>query len=102
MKRWCGIPFLGLVYLFLYIPMVILVIYSFNNSAYAVGWKGFTLNWYRMLFEDGSLWEVTLNSLLVAALSASLATVMGAMAAVSFHRYRFFGKKLLATGSFTS
>lgn len=87
--------FISAVYLFLYFPMIVLIVYSFNNSTYSLGWKGFTLAWYRDLFTDFALWEVTLNSLTVAGLSATLATVIGTMAAVAFYRRRFWGKRFL-------
>jgi ABC-type spermidine/putrescine transport system permease subunit II len=80
----------------LYIPMIILVVYSFNSSTYSPAWSGFTLNRHSNLFANSSLWEVKVNSLIIAILlSATLATVLGTVAAVSFHRYSFFGKKLL-------
>lgn len=86
---------MSVMYLFLYLPMIILMIYSFNNSTYLMGWKGFTLDWYKKLFSDSGLWEVALNSLMVATLSATLATLIGTTAAVSLYRYSFFGKKIL-------
>jgi spermidine/putrescine transport system permease protein len=95
MSRIFKCTFISAVYLFLYFPMIVLIVYSFNNSTYSLGWKGFTLAWYRDLFTDFALWEVTLNSLTVAGLSATLATVIGTMAAVAFYRRRFWGKRFL-------
>ncbi|HAA01988.1 MAG TPA: spermidine/putrescine ABC transporter permease PotC [Syntrophobacteraceae bacterium] len=95
MKRLGRIGYLMLIYLFLYFPMAILIIFSFNNSQYSLTWKGFTLNWYRTLLADGVLLRVAVNSLLVAVSSATLATAIGTMAAVSLYRYRFFGRQLL-------
>jgi spermidine/putrescine transport system permease protein len=95
MRRFGKLSFMTAVYLFLYAPMIILVVYSFNKSTYSLRWMGFTLGWYRSLFADSSIWEVTMNSLTVATVSATIATVIGTMGAVSLYRYRFFGKKLL-------
>jgi spermidine/putrescine transport system permease protein len=83
------------VYTLLYLPMIILVIYSFNQATYSMEWSGFTLDWYRNLFDDDSLWEVTLNSFSVATVSATLATTLGTIATVGLYRYRFFGRNIL-------
>jgi len=83
------------VYLFLYVPLFILIAYSFNESKYQTSWKGFTFEWYIKLASNSALIQAALNSLLVAVVSASAATVLGTMGAVTFHRYPFRGKKLL-------
>lgn len=95
MKHFGRVLFMATVYLSLYLPMVILVVYSFNQATYSMEWKGFTLGWYRNLFDDASLWEVTFNSFLVAIFSASLATALGTIATVGLYRYRFFGRNVL-------
>lgn len=53
-----------LVYLFLYIPLFVLVIYSFNDSRVNVGWVGFTLKWYKVLFHDRQLIDAAVNSII--------------------------------------
>lgn len=95
MKRLAGIAYFVLVYLFLYLPMIVLVAHSFNQATYSLEWKGFTLKWYASLLEHDGLWEVAVNSLTVASLSASLATLLGTIGTVALHQYRFFGKRLL-------
>jgi spermidine/putrescine transport system permease protein len=87
--------YLVFIYVFLYFPMAVLIIYSFNNSQYSLTWKGFTLAWYHLLLTDGTLLQVALNSLTVATCAATLATVIGTTAAVSLYRYRFFGRQVL-------
>lgn len=82
------------VYLFLYIPIIILVIFSFNNSEHSLLWHGFTLHWYQNLFENDDLGAVTIHSLEVGVLAASLATLLGFLGAIALNRYQFFGKKL--------
>ncbi|WP_017364862.1 spermidine/putrescine ABC transporter permease PotC [Methylococcus capsulatus] len=84
-----------LIYAFLYLPMAVLILGSFNASKYGIGWQGFTLDWYESLANDAEILTAARNSLAVAALSASLATVVGTLGAVGLHRYRFRGRKFL-------
>lgn len=84
-----------LIYLFLYVPILIVIVFSFNSSKHSLLWKGFTLNWYHELFHDGSLLIVAIHSLVLGLLAATGATLIGSIAAVSLYRYQFFGKKLL-------
>lgn len=88
---------------FLYLPIFILVIYSFNNSRFNAVWRGFTLDWYRNLFQgatnstvtDVMIWDAVKNSLLVATISTLLATIFGTMIALALERFRFPGRTLL-------
>jgi spermidine/putrescine transport system permease protein len=84
-----------MVYLFLYIPVAILIINSFNSSKYQTGWKSFTFAWYEKLASNTMLIDAAMNSFTVAFLSASAATIIGTLTAVTLYRYRFYGKKLL-------
>ena len=87
---------------FLYLPIFILVIYSFNTSRFNAVWRGFTLDWYRSLLQgvsDGTasisdvlIWDALNNSLLVAAISTILATIFGTMIALALERFRFPGR----------
>ena len=82
-----------MVYGFLYTPIIILVIYSFNSSRYnPMVWEGFSFHWYGELFNNRQLIQAAFNSFLVAATSATLATVIGTLGAVSFFRFNFAGK----------
>lgn len=87
--------YLSLVYLFLYLPIVVVIWFSFNNSQRSLLWHGFSLRWYYDLFHDGDLALVALHSLEIGLLASTIATALGALAAVSLFRYRFFGKRLL-------
>src|SRR5580658_3468765 len=83
------------VFAFLYLPIVILILYSFNGQ----GVGGFpprdlTLNWYRILFNDGPIWDSVLNSLLVAAAAMLIALLFGIPAALALDRANFPGKAL--------
>ncbi|MBI5596499.1 MAG: ABC transporter permease [Elusimicrobia bacterium] len=68
---------------FLYLPILVLVVFSFNSSKYGASWGGFTWDWYAKLFSDHKILSSTWNSLVVAALSAALSTAMGTFAAVA-------------------
>jgi spermidine/putrescine transport system permease protein len=83
------------VFAFIYLPIVVLVVYSFNRD----GVGGFpprhlTLDWYRQLFADGAIWTAVLNSLIVAAGSVALSLTLGLLAALALDRASFPGKAL--------
>ena len=84
-----------LVFAFLYLPIAILVLYSFNGQG--VGGfppRNLTLNWYRILFNDGAIWDSVLNSLIVAAAAMLIALLFGIPAALALDRAQFPGKAL--------
>jgi spermidine/putrescine transport system permease protein len=79
-------------YLFLYAPIVLLVIFSFNDSRSVASWRGFTLDWYAKLFENVAIGKALTNSLLVAVATTLLSTVIGTMVSLAMERYTFWGK----------
>jgi spermidine/putrescine transport system permease protein len=81
-----------LMYAFLYLPILTLIIFSFNNSRVGVVWKGFTLHWYFKLFQDSSIIIALQNSLIIAVATTIIATVIGTMAALAMYKYHFRGK----------
>ena len=81
--------FISSIFIFLYTPIAILVINSFNDSKYGYEWKGFTWKWYEKLFENEALTQAFFNSLLVAVLAASAATIIGTLMALALYRYKF-------------
>lgn len=87
--------YLSLIYLFFYIPIIILVVYSFNNSQYSLLWHGFTLQWYSQLFSDSDLWVATWHSFFLGISAATVSTIVGLLAAVSLYRYKFWGRSFL-------
>ena len=93
MKRFSTINLaaLALGLAFLYLPIAILVIYSFNDSRLVTVWAGASLRWYRALFNDSAMLEAASVSLRVAFLSATAATVLGTLAALALTQ-RFRGK----------
>lgn len=87
--------YLSLIYLFFYIPIIILIVYSFNDTQYSLLWHGFTWRWYAELFSDSDLWISTWHSFFLGIASATIASFIGLLAAVSLYRYRFFGRNFL-------
>ena len=80
-------------YIFLYLPIVILVIFSFNASKYASGtWRGFTLQWYASLFSNEAIRVALKNTLIVAGCSTLISTIFGTMAALAMERNKFWGQ----------
>lgn len=77
-----------LVYAFLYIPLIIVIVYSFNDSKLNAEWVGFTLKWYDKLLSNDDLLSAAANSLIIASISALLATVLGTLAGIAIHKYR--------------
>lgn len=92
--RLVGMTYLILVYSFFYIPLIILVLYSFNKGQYSLVWQGFSWYWYQELFIDNKLWEATSNSLFLGCIAATLATTIGILTVVCFYLYRFWGRRL--------
>src|SRR6202163_1160562 len=80
---------------FLYLPIVILVIYSFNALRLVTVWGGWSLRWYSEFFHDRAMLEAALMSFRVAAVSATLATLLGTLAAVALSRGERFRGRLL-------
>jgi spermidine/putrescine transport system permease protein len=76
------------VYAFLYVPLAIVVLFSFNDSKLAAGWVGFTFDWYRQLANNDQMLAAAGNSLIIAVISSSIATVLGTMAGIAMHQYR--------------
>jgi len=82
----------ALVLLFLYLPLVVLVVFSFNDSRRTVVWRGFTTDWYVRLIDNDELVGALGNSLVIAAASTAISVVLGALAALALARYRFPGR----------
>jgi len=76
------------VYAFLYIPLTIVVVFSFNDSKLNAEWVGFTLAWYRRLVADDAMLIAAANSLFIAVTSSAIATVLGTLAGIAMHARR--------------
>lgn len=92
-----SILFCTLVYLFLFLPIFVVVANSFNatTSKPYLSWKGFTLDWYVELWDNTALLSSFGNTMMIAVLSTILSTVIGTLAAVGIYRYKFKGKGLI-------
>ena len=87
-KWFCG-SWTSVVFAFLYLPIFLLVIFSFNESKSGFQWEGFTLKWYDALFQNRILLHAFTNSLLIGTVSTILATGLGTLGAWMLYRYRF-------------
>src|SRR5207249_9330019 len=75
-------------YAFLYIPLVIVVVYSFNDSRLNAEWVGFTFDWYDKLFHDQDMLTAAVNSLIIALTASVVSTILGTMAGVALYRHK--------------
>jgi spermidine/putrescine transport system permease protein len=82
-------------YIFLYVPIAILVIFSFSNSSLSGVWGGFTLDWYVKLFQNERLMEALGNSVKVAGASMIISTIIGTLISLAMERFRFRGRQAL-------
>jgi putrescine transport system permease protein len=89
-------------YALLYVPIVSVVIYSFNDSRLVTLWGGFSLRWYAGLLNDDELLDAAFLSLRIAVVSATLATALGALVAVALHRVRRLKGRMLLSGMITA
>jgi spermidine/putrescine transport system permease protein len=85
----------GLVYLFLHAPMLVLVLFSFNDSKFSTEWTGFTLHWYDRLFQRQEILDALQGSLYVGLVSTFFATLLGTLLAMGLARHRLAGRTVL-------
>ena len=97
-NRWFGRGWLSLGYLFLYLPIVTLVLFSFNDSPVPNVWRSFTLKWYAALASDGEMLAGLWLSLKIALLTACTSVVLGTFAAFALVKYKRFGGRTLFSG----
>jgi ABC-type spermidine/putrescine transport system permease subunit II len=104
-RIWIEVNLLGrlspavtlLAYLFLFVPIVVLIAYSFNASRSTVVWSGFTFDWYGEVFQDRGLRQALQVSVIIAFVSALASTAIGALTALAIVRRRFPGRDALST-----
>jgi putative spermidine/putrescine transport system permease protein len=82
---------------FLYVPLVVVVIYAFNDSV-AQAWppKGFTTSWFELALGDSVMWSSLLNTVKVAAVATAIALLLGGAASFALHRFAFFGRQAVS------
>ena len=86
---------IALILFFLYLPIIILVIYSFNTSKMNVVFEGFTFDWYKTLFDNTDLIEAFINTLIIAITSTAISTIIGTLGAIGLKKYKFKGKQFI-------
>lgn len=77
----------GAVLVFFYLPILILVLYSFNSSRFGGAWQGFSLKWYARLLHEPAIWDAARNTLFIALLVTFLSLVLGTTSALALHRF---------------
>lgn len=96
-KKFLGKKFyIGLMFLFLYAPIGILIAYSFNKGKSSV-WSGFTFDWYVKLFQDDAIMTALSNTLLVAVLASVFATILGTIASIGMYNFKGAPRKFFQT-----
>ena len=95
MKNWSSKLVISLVFLFLYLPIVVLIFFSFNDTKLNILFEGFTFKWYSVLFTNRSLIDAFKNTLVVAVISTFISTIIGTISAFGMTKYDFYGKKLI-------
>lgn len=98
LHQWFGRGWLGLGYFFLYVPIVALVLYSFNDSPIPNVWRGFTFKWYGALLQDNEMLSGLWLSLKIALLTACGSVVLGTLAAFALVKYKRFTGRTLFSG----
>ena len=84
--KWLSRSYMAIIFFILYAPILVVILFSFNSSGSLSEFTGFSLRWYKELFRDGEALAALKNSLLLAVISSSLATVIGTFAAFSIYR----------------
>ena len=87
--------YLILIFIFLYTPIVTLMVFSFNDSKSMGKWSGFTLRWYSQLFQNARIMEALKYTIIIAVISSVVATIIGTLAAIGIHRMKGLPKKTL-------
>lgn len=95
MKKIAPYTYLIIGYAFLYIPILFLIIFSFNESLFPGVWSGFSLKWYKELFSNHIIWNAVLTSIKIAAMAATGAVIFGTMGAIVLTRSKKFKGKTL-------
>lgn len=94
-KKISGRLYLSIIFLFLYLPIMVLIVLSFNNSKSRVAWGGFTGKWYISMFQNDSIMEAFIMTLQITLTASVLATIIGTLAAIGIQSMRRRGKAIL-------
>jgi spermidine/putrescine transport system permease protein len=88
MKKLLSQSYVFFIYLLLYIPILVLIAYSFNKAQFSLQWQGFSLSWYTELFHDRSLWTALLHSLFLGLMASFISTTAGFLASARLFLYK--------------
>lgn len=94
LPKWLT-AFVALVFLFLHAPMIVLIIFSFNESKYGVDWTGFTFHWYSRLAERKDIVDGLTSSVIVGLGSTIISTFLGTLMALAIARHKFRGRRVM-------
>ncbi|MBE5783925.1 MAG: ABC transporter permease [Clostridiales bacterium] len=89
--------YLGLILFFLYVPIVVLIVQSFNAGKSRANWEGFSLRWYQELFSDAAIMQALYVTLAIAVLAAIISTILGTLAAIGIHAMKKRPQSLMMT-----
>lgn len=95
LTKWSSIIYGALIYSFLYIPILILILFSFNESKLNAVWTGFTFDWYAKLWTNTAVLEAAKITIIVAIVSTIASTILGTLVSVGMYKYHFKGKSAL-------
>lgn len=87
--------YLALIMIIMYLPIAVVIVYSFNVSSTTISWTGFTMDWYRQMLEDRDLLEALKNSLVLGVLSSSAAGIIGTLGAVGMSKVDYKSKGII-------
>jgi len=96
-NRWMPTLFVGLLLLFFYIPIISLMVFSFNSSRSLTSWSGFSLKWYTLLFQDREMMSAVYTTLIIALISTMVATFVGTITAIGLSKTRRLIKETVLT-----
>lgn len=99
-KKWAGIlgnVYTILMYTLFYIPVAVMIVFSFNDAKRNYSWEGFTTSWYKKLFSfnNTTLWDALIYSLIIAVLATVISTVIGVLGAIGLKKFEFRAKKFV-------
>lgn len=97
MKNRTRLPniYLGIILVLMYVPIILVIIYSFNESKMSSVWSGFSFKWYRELFADKAMFDAFVNSIVLGIISSSLAGIIGTIGAVGMSKTHFKANSLI-------
>nr|WP_256941378.1 ABC transporter permease [Bacillus sp. EAC] len=97
MKKRLLIGFSTLILVCLYLPILILILFSFNKSRINAEWSGFTFDWYLNLFNNPQVVDAFFNSLMIAVITTIISTILGTICALALHRYKYKFNKFISS-----